>query len=116
MKKSKDFKILAAVIAPVVLIAVIMIAVISSKSGSTEIDFTKPCYAKIEIKDYGTITVELDHSAAPITVENFVKLAQSGFYDAPDNKRLHDAGRCAENRVCGNDKGRIFGERRGKSA
>ena len=37
--------------------------------------------AQIEIEDYGTITVALDASAAPITVENFVSLAQSGFYD-----------------------------------
>lgn len=37
--------------------------------------------AKIEIKDYGTVTVELDRKAAPITVDNFVKLARNGFYD-----------------------------------
>ena len=37
--------------------------------------------AEIKIKDYGTITVELDADAAPITVENFVELAESGFYD-----------------------------------
>ena len=37
--------------------------------------------AVIDIKDYGTITVALDKSAAPETVENFVSLAQSGFYD-----------------------------------
>lgn len=38
-------------------------------------------HAQIEIADYGTITVELDASAAPITVENFISLAKSGFYD-----------------------------------
>lgn len=38
-------------------------------------------YADIEIADYGTITVELDKEAAPITVGNFVNLAQNGFYD-----------------------------------
>lgn len=37
--------------------------------------------ANIDIKDYGTITVELDPSAAPITCANFVELAESGFYD-----------------------------------
>lgn len=37
--------------------------------------------AVIEIDGYGTITVELDASAAPVTVENFVSLAQEGFYD-----------------------------------
>ena len=38
-------------------------------------------YADIEIRDYGTITVALDSDIAPISVENFVKLAKSGFYD-----------------------------------
>ena len=38
-------------------------------------------YADIEIADYGTITVALDKSAAPGTVENFVNLVESGFYD-----------------------------------
>ena len=38
-------------------------------------------YADIEIADYGTVTVQLDQSAAPVTVANFVSLAQSGFYD-----------------------------------
>ena len=37
--------------------------------------------AQIEIQDYGTITLELDGSAAPQTVENFVNLAKDGFYD-----------------------------------
>ena len=37
--------------------------------------------AKIEVKDYGTITLKLDGKTAPITVQNFVDLAESGFYD-----------------------------------
>ena len=36
---------------------------------------------KIEVKGFGTIMVELDKEAAPKTVENFEKLANSGFYD-----------------------------------
>lgn len=35
----------------------------------------------ITVRDYGTITVELDADAAPITVQNFLDLAGSGFYD-----------------------------------
>ena len=38
-------------------------------------------HAEIEIQDYGTITVELDGDAAPITVQNFMDLANDGFYD-----------------------------------
>lgn len=38
-------------------------------------------YADIEMKDYGTIVVELNQAVAPITAANFVELAESGFYD-----------------------------------
>ena len=38
-------------------------------------------HATIEIENYGTVELELYGKEAPITVENFVKLAQSGFYD-----------------------------------
>ena len=36
---------------------------------------------EIEIQDYGTIKLELDADAAPITVANFLNLAESGFYN-----------------------------------
>ena len=35
----------------------------------------------IKIKDKGTIKVELDEKAAPITVANFTELVGKGFYD-----------------------------------
>lgn len=38
-------------------------------------------HAEITVKDYGTIKVELDADTAPITVTNFVDLANEGFYD-----------------------------------
>lgn len=38
-------------------------------------------HAEITIADKGTISVELDGDAAPITVQNFMDLAESGFYD-----------------------------------
>ena len=38
-------------------------------------------YADIEIENYGTITVALDKTSAPVTVDNFINLAESGFYD-----------------------------------
>ena len=37
--------------------------------------------AKIEMENGGVMTLELYPETAPITVENFVKLAKSGFYD-----------------------------------
>ena len=36
--------------------------------------------AIIEINKFGTIEVELDKEHAPLTVDNFVKLAEKGFY------------------------------------
>lgn len=38
-------------------------------------------HVEINVKDYGTIFVELDGDNAPITVANFLDLAKSGFYD-----------------------------------
>ena len=47
-------------------------------------------YADIVVKDYGTITVALDGATAPITVQNFVSLAKSGFYDGLTFHRIMD--------------------------
>ncbi len=38
-------------------------------------------HVEIHIADYGTIALELDADTAPITVDNFLKLAEEGFYD-----------------------------------
>lgn len=38
-------------------------------------------HAEITVRDYGTIKVELDADTAPVTVTNFVDLANDGFYD-----------------------------------
>ena len=38
-------------------------------------------HAEIEIKDYGTISLELDANVAPATVANFIDLVNEGFYD-----------------------------------
>lgn len=38
-------------------------------------------HAEIVVKDYGTISLELDADAAPITVANFAKLVNEGFYN-----------------------------------
>lgn len=38
-------------------------------------------HVSVEIANYGTLELELDADVAPITVTNFVKLAEQGFYD-----------------------------------
>ncbi len=44
-------------------------------------DMTPTHTAVIEIENYGTLKAELYGHVAPITVENFVKLSNDGFYD-----------------------------------
>ena len=44
----------------------------------------------LTVKDYGEVKLELDENAAPITVSNFVKLAESGFYDGLTFHRIID--------------------------
>lgn len=44
----------------------------------------------IEIKNYGTIKLELDADVAPITVANFAKLTNEGFYDGLTFHRIID--------------------------
>ena len=68
----------------------------SSDSSTTSVlldtskELTGIHHAEIEVKDYGTIDVELDADTAPITVTNFVKLAQEGFYDGLTFHRIMD--------------------------
>ena len=38
-------------------------------------------YVKMKVKNYGTIVLLLDATTAPITVENFLKLVNEGFYN-----------------------------------
>ena len=47
--------------------------------GETKFEVTH--HATIEIENYGTVELELYGKEAPITVENFVNLANSGFYN-----------------------------------
>lgn len=54
----------------------------ATKKPESKITDTKgKHHAKIKVKDYGTIEVELDGDTAPITVANFIKLVNEKFYD-----------------------------------
>jgi peptidyl-prolyl cis-trans isomerase B (cyclophilin B) len=46
-----------------------------------EKDMSKIHHVRMEIEKYGTVELELDGTVAPITVDNFISLAKSGFYD-----------------------------------
>lgn len=47
-------------------------------------------HAEITVKDKGVISVELDGDTAPITVQNFIDLANDGFYDGLTFHRIID--------------------------
>lgn len=54
---------------------------ISNESGENNMYSTGKHHAKIVVKNYGTIALELDADVAPITVENFANLVNEGFYN-----------------------------------
>ncbi len=74
-KNKKNLCILGCVAAVIIIIAVLW------KCSSSGLDEDATYYADIEIEEYGTITIKLDQKTAPITTENFVNLAEDGFYD-----------------------------------
>lgn len=47
-------------------------------------------HATIQVKEYGTIKLELDADTAPITVANFAKLVNEGFYNGLTFHRIID--------------------------
>lgn len=47
-------------------------------------------YVAIDVQNYGTITLALDADTAPITVTNFLSLAESGFYNGLTFHRIID--------------------------
>ena len=61
-------------------LAVILIVVLSQRGCAPKAG-SQAVTAQITVENYGVITLELDPSAAPETVQNFVDLAESGFYD-----------------------------------
>lgn len=59
----------------------------AAESGTAETEYH---HVEIVVKDYGTIKVELNATEAPVTVENFIKLAEEGFYDGLTFHRIID--------------------------
>ena len=86
-----------------VLLALLMLPALAACGRKTEPDpaaapaaesaaetFQTVRHAEITVKDYGVIKLELDEGTAPITVANFIKLAQSGFDDGLTFHRIMD--------------------------
>lgn len=52
-----------------------------TKNETSEVKKMENPKIEISVKNYGVVQLELDPSQAPITVENFVNLVNSGFYN-----------------------------------
>lgn len=53
----------------------------NEETSSSKSNFIGNHQIEIEVENYGTIYLDLDGESAPITVNNFLKLAEAGFYD-----------------------------------
>lgn len=77
-----------------VLLALVLLLCLCACGGSKAPTYLEPGqklrHAEITIQDYGTIKVELDEGVAPITVANFVDLANKGFYNGLTFHRIID--------------------------
>lgn len=62
----------------ILVVAIMMVFVLAGCGGAAD---SGKHHVEIQVKDYGTIKVELDADTAPISVSNFIKLAKDGFYD-----------------------------------
>ena len=76
-----------------ILIAVMLAFIVvltGCKKKKSEGPLTGRHHVKIEVEDYGTIKAELDADAAPLTVTNFIKLAENEFYNGLTFHRIID--------------------------
>jgi peptidyl-prolyl cis-trans isomerase B (cyclophilin B) len=70
----------------IVLLAAAMLLLLSGCKKEAKQDPDSPYlsglhHVELVIRDYGTISLELDADTAPISVTNFINLAKDGFYD-----------------------------------
>ncbi len=64
-----------------ILLSALMIACCFAGCGNKSDNDSGIHHAKIEIEGYGSVELELYSDIAPITVDNFITLAEDGFYD-----------------------------------
>lgn len=79
--KNKNVWIAGLVIVIVAVAAIVFFLPHKQTTEASNLDLSKTYIADIVVKDYGTIEVELDPKEAPLTCENFIQLANDGFYD-----------------------------------
>ena len=72
---------LTIIFSSILVVALVVGVIFYAVSHGWGTDMTVTHHAEIEIEGYGTIHLELYGKEAPKTVDNFVKLAESGFYN-----------------------------------
>jgi len=72
---------IAIIVAIVLFLGAVVLVLRDDKEKDSGVKVSGKYNAEIEIENYGTIKLELDADIAPITVANFIKLAEDGFYD-----------------------------------
>ena len=80
----KQWMILAAVLIVIGACAIIAAAVLGMNKGKAPVatgSMEPTDWVEITVRDYGTIRAELYGGIAPITVNNFMKLVDEGFYN-----------------------------------
>ncbi len=82
MKTNKVIKTIILIILLVIFFIIIFLLGNNKKEKKMDKDLLTGKYnVEINVKDYGVIKLELDADTAPITVTNFIKLVNDGFYD-----------------------------------
>ncbi len=79
----------------------------STASGTGSVSGSGTHHAVLEVEGYEPVTIELDGDAAPQTVDNFMELANEGYYDGKTFYRIVDdfclQGGTLGNNASGND-------------
>ena len=89
MKENKELMLGIIGIILIVIIFITSMVISSNKEKEANKDLLDGIhYAEIKVKNYGSIIVELDANTSPITVTNFLSLADSKFYDGLSFHRI----------------------------
>ncbi len=84
LQKKKDRNLTIALVGVAALLLLLVCILIFGGKGKKEHKI------EIEVENYGVIRAVVDSSVAPKTVENFLKLVKSGFYDGLTFHRIVD--------------------------
>ena len=110
--------IITSLISLVLIAVIVLISFVSCYGGSCyyaenrDVEGRDIVYAEMSVKDYGKVTLLLDRTTAPITVDNFVSLVNDKFYDGLTFHRIiEDFMIQGGGSATGNDdKNEIYGE------